>query len=176
MTLSRPTKTVLYAVVGLFMCALAAWTAEPMYSSELSVAVYLRSVVLLCVAACVVLGVGVYIWFFHTRKTRCGRSDAIFWSVVGAVLLLAAVIVTLRFGGMTQQTLGEAAAAINLNLMLIGMLPAPFLVRTIVLAVGVREGKKQQTVAAVFAVVSVLAYIGLIVSGHLLRTIDIITL
>lgn len=181
MSVSRFAKTIAYVAAAMAVTVLAVWMAAPLYAAGLSdepmytsaglVAGYLRSVVLLFVTACGVLGVGVYSFFAYTRRHREHRRDSWFLLAVGGVMLLAAVVVICRFGGMSEENFTtDSYAAINLNLMLIGALPLPFLVRAAIVACGVR-GRTQRIVVWALIAAAVVFFVSLAATGHLLHTI-----
>lgn len=168
MTVTDFKKTVLYAAVSLLAIGFSAWATVPMYTSDQTVAVYIRSIILLCVAACGIIGAGVWSFFGYTRRHREHRADTLLWLIVGGVLLILSVIIVCRFGGMTEDNLNDRAlAAINLNIMLFGALPMPFLVRTLWAA-----GKSaRRAPAAVIAALPTVAYAVCILAGVLFRTL-----
>lgn len=167
------TKTLFYGVFSLLLIWLALWTVAPMYNEGEIVTGYLRSDLLLFMSACGVLGVGVYSHFAYTKRHPEHKWDTWFFLIVGALLMVVTVIVVVRYGGISEQNYDEAAnAAVNLNVMLAGTMPLPFMIRTAVLAGGVPREKKVARVIgwSVVALAAVL-YIVLIATGRLWNTI-----
>lgn len=170
MTLTRLVKVLAYAAAaGLAICW-ALWTVGPLYGAEEPVAAYLRSDLLLFIAACTLTGIGVYTWLAYTRRHREHLADSRFFLIFGAAVLLFTVGIVLRFGGLTQENFDPAKAAmINLNLMAAGALPIPLLVRTWILVPGCEKGGKQ-VMGAAAALVPTAVYAVLIMAGRLLHT------
>lgn len=166
-------KTLIYGVLSFLLMGLAVWIVAPMYNGEEIVTAYLRSDLLLFMSACGVLGVGVYSHFAYTKQHREHRRDTWFFVIVGALLLVVTVIVVVRYGGISEQNFDEAAnAAVNLNVMLAGALPLPFMIRTAVLAGGVpREKKISRVIGWSVVAVAAVFYIVLIATGRLWNTI-----
>lgn len=174
MTISGFVKTVVYAVVSLAVTGISVWMAAPMYTSDEMVTAYLRSELLLFVVACGILGVGVYSFLAYTRRHREHQRDSWFWVALGGVLLVVAVVVICRFGGMSENHFDERSlVAVNLNLMLIGVLPLPFLVRTIIAALGVRESAVKRIVAWMLTAAAVVLFVIVVATGSLLHTVEL---
>ena len=160
-----------YALAALVMTLFSAWACAPMYSSDDPVTAYLRSVILLFVAACAILGVGVYVLATLARRRPERRGESWFLLAFGGVTLILAVVVIGRFGGMSDGNFGDDSyTAINLNLILFGLLPLPLWGRAIVAALGAKE--RSQRIAAWSAVtVAAAVFIVLVASGRLLHTV-----
>lgn len=162
---------ILYAVTAVLATFFSAWVCQPMYSSDDLVTAYLRSLVLLFVTACFVLGVGVYSLVAYGRRNRDWRRESIFWLAFGGVLLVAAVCVIARFGGMTSDNFSDASyPALNLNLILFGVLPLPFLIRAAVAALSAKT-RTHRVMGWIAVGVALGVFVAVVAGGRLLRTV-----
>lgn len=168
---SKSGCAIAYAAAALAMTLFSAWACAPMYSSDDPVTAYLRSVILLFVAACAVLGVGVYTLLTYARRHPERRGESWFLMAFGGVMLILAVVVIGRFGGMSDGNFGDGSyTAINLNLILFGLLPLPLWGRAVIAALGTKE--RAHRIAAWSAVtIAAAVFIVLAASGRLLHTV-----
>lgn len=169
MKITKCVKAVAYAVLAACITALAVWTVAPLHNTVDLVTAYWRSDVLLFLTACSVLGVGVYSFFGYTRRHKAHRADSWFFITVGAALLVFAVIVICRFGGITEENFdAAAAAALNLNIGAASVVPLPFLVRGWILACTARFSRRERTVSCVAMAVATAVYAAVIIGGQLM--------
>ncbi len=170
MSLTRTAKSVIYAVSACLAAAFSVWATVPMYSADEIVAGYLRSVLLLFIAACVIAGAGMYTFLAHTRRHPAHRGDSVFGMVLGGALLVIACVIACRFGGVMTENFDSAAlAAVNLNVVLFGILPLPFLVRALWMAAAANGEKRWPALAASAA--AIVWYAALIAAGYLFRLV-----
>ena len=168
MTLTRFGKGMAYAALSLAALIWALWTVGPLYETEEPVSAYLRTDMLLFIAACTLTGLGAYSWFAYTRRHREHRVDSLFFLIFGGLALIFTVVVVIRFGGMTAENFDPSQSAmINLNLMAAGAMPIPLLVRTWILVPGC-EGKVRRWIGIAAALIATAAYLGCIAAGKLL--------
>lgn len=160
-----------YAATALMVTLFSVWACAPMYSSDDPVTAYLRSVILLFVAACTILGVGVYSLVTYARRHPEQRGESWFLLALGGVTLILAVVVIGRFGGMSDGNFGDSSyTAINLNLILFGLLPLPFWVRAVIAALGVKTRSHRMAAWSAVAVAMVV-FLAFVMSGRLLHTV-----
>ena len=169
MKITKCVKAVMYAVLAMCVTLLAVWTVSPLHNAADFVTAYWRSDILLFVTACSVLGIGVYSFVGYTRRHKAHRADSWFFMVVGALLLVFAVLVICRFGGITTENFNDAAtAALNLNIGAASILPIPFLVRGWILAFTAGFSKRDRRIAVVAAAVATAVYVTMMISGQLM--------
>lgn len=172
MIVSRFAKTVVYLVGTAALMLLCACFVSPMYNPATLEAGYFRSTGFLFAAACVLIGVALYSWRAYTRRHREHFADSLLCLIVGAVYMVAAIAVFLLFGGL-EGTFDESAyAAVNVNSVLLSVLPVPFLIRTIQLSLSKGESRGRRIGAAVGAVLLMGLYVFFVASGRMLRTVN----
>lgn len=173
MKITKCVKAVAYAALAACMTLLAVWTVSPLHNAADSVTAYWRSDILLFVTACSVLGIGVYSFVGYTRRHKSHRADSWFFMAVGAVLLVFAVTVICRFGGITAENFNDASiAALNLNIGTASVLPVPFLVRGWILACTAGFSKRERRVAVIAVAVATAIYLTMTISGQLMFQIE----
>lgn len=174
MKITKCTKAVVYAVAAACLTALAVWIADPLHGTTDLVAAYQRSDILLFSLACCVLGVGVYSFIGYTRRHPEHRVDSWFFMLIGAVMLVATVVLIVRFGGITEENFDTTAnAAVNLNVGLAALVPLPFAVRSWILACTAGFSKRERTVALTAAAVPTVLYAVLALCGKLLFQVSV---
>ncbi len=160
-----------YAAATLVMTLFSVWACTPMYSSDDPVTAYLRSVILLFAAACGLLGVGVYTLLTFARRRPERRGESWFLMAFGGVVLILAVVVIARFGGMSDGNFGDGSyTAINLNLILFGLLPLPLWGRAVIAALSTKE-RSHRIVAWSAVAIAAALFIVFAASGRLLHTV-----
>lgn len=173
MTISRFAKTIVYLIGTAALTLLSAYFVSPMYSAETLEAGYFRSIGFLFAAACALLGVALYSYRAYTRRYREHRTDSLLCLIVGIVYMIAAIAVILLFGGL-EGTFDESAyAAVNVNSMLLSVLPVPFLIRTLVLSLTTHEESRGRRAGVLAGTVLLIGlYVSLVATGHMMRTVS----
>lgn len=169
MKITKCGKAVAYAVLSVCLTALAVWIVAPLHNAADYVTAYWRSDILLFLTACTIMGVGVYSFWGYTRRRKVHRTDSWFFIAVGALLLVFAVVVICRFGGITAENFNTAAtAALNLNIGAASVIPLPFLVRGWALACTARFSRRERTAALTAMTVATVVYAAVIIGGQLM--------
>lgn len=139
MRITRFTKAVIYEFLTALLLLLSFLFQRDLRDAAQIETAYGRSNWFLFIAAAVMLGVGVYSIMSYTRRYREHILDSVFFILLGVLYMVAFMTVFLMYGGL-EGTFDESGyVAANINIILIGALPLPFLIRTIVLVFSTRE-------------------------------------
>lgn len=170
MNISRFAKAVAYECLTALLLVVSAIFQTAMHTKGQMEEAYVRSNVLLFLAAAVLLGVGVYSLMSYTRRHRQHVWDSVFFLVIGFVFMVAAVMTIVNFGGLEGTFTESGYTAMNVNVVLLTALPAPFWIRSVILACSTREksaGKRIGVLAGAVALAAAMAV--LIGTGHMLK-------
>lgn len=124
------------------------------------------------VISCCLIGAALYAWIGYVRRVREHRADVWLCLTVGAALMVLTLVAFFRYGGLESISHEEGARAENFLMVVLSVLPLPFTVRALTLALpGPRESRTLRYTAWGLAAASVLAYVLLTVCGGLFRLV-----
>ena len=129
---------------------------------------YFRSTLCLFVLFSVLVGSALYLWRAFGKTVPAIRQDLIFMLITGLAVLIAFVVLFLRYGGLSDTLTEGAFTAANVNSVLLFCLPAACLIRASISAAKARrQGGRGYTAAwiaclAMGAVMLVLVFCGLL--------------
>ena len=132
------------------------------------VSAYFRSNLFLFVLFSVLVGTALYLWRSLYKRFPVIKRDLLFMLLTGLAVLLAFVILFLRYGGLSESLTEGAFTATNINSVLLFCLPAACLVRAAVSAAKARRtGGRIYTVAwsaclSLGAIMMILIFCGLL--------------
>lgn len=132
------------------------------------ISAYFRSNLFLFVLFSVLVGSALYLWRAFGKKIPAIKQDLVFMLATGLAVLIAFVVLFLRYGGLSDALTEGAFTAANINSVLLFCLPAACLVRAgISAAKARRQGGRVYTAAwiaclAMGAVMLVLIFCGLL--------------
>lgn len=135
MKLSVSAKGWLYAVFTALVLVFSLWLQNGMHAPGRLESGYFTACMALAVAAFTVLGIGVYamLSFRKSRKVK-HPVDAWFTAGVGLILLVTAVWVIVSYGGLSRPFDEAGYAAANGMIVILSLLPVPWLVRLFTLS------------------------------------------
>lgn len=173
MRVTRWGKAIGYLLATVGLMTASGILQQPMHTEAGLVAGYFRIVGYLFVFACCLLGACLYSYRAYTRRHREHLWDNLFLLLIGLGVMMAVLALFLQYGGMGEDITEHSYAAANACVILLSLLPIPFIIRTLVLAFTSEQPKPAaRRTVQLLAVVLVLAWIVLVVSGVYLKTID----
>lgn len=176
MRITRFAKAIVYECFTALLIVLSFVFQNGLQNPEQMEIAYSRSNWFLFITAAVLLGVGVYSLMSYTSRHREHILDSVFFIVIGVFYMVAAMIVFLTYGGLEGTFTQSGYTAANINLVLLSALPAPFLVRTIVLVFSTREKSvARRTVVQIVCGLLAAALVALILTGrymHMLTYVE----
>ena len=165
MKITRFGKAVAYLAATAVLFVISVLLMRDIHNMESMVDAYLRSDFYLFILSAAFLGTAVYSYMAYTRRHREHRGDSLFLLILGIITMVTTIILVLQYGGLNENKLDSALAAVNLNLVLLSVIPAVFLVRAIVLAFTSEKGKPGLLVASI--VLLVIMVTGIVAGGLL---------
>lgn len=141
MKITRFGKAVAYLVASAALFAISAVLMHDMHGTQDMAAAYLRSDLYLFVLSAAFLGTSAYSYMAYTRRHREHRGDSLFCLLLGIVTMVLTIVVVVKYGGINADKMESALTAINLNLVLLAVIPAVFLIRAVVLAFTSEKGR-----------------------------------
>lgn len=165
MNISRFAKAVAYECLTAILFLISVFSQAVLHHEDGPEAGYFRCGLILFIAASTLLGVGVYSMMAYTWRHREHILDSVFLLAVGIVLMVAVITQVILYGGLEAPFDEAGYTAANIHIVLMAILPVPFLIRSIILAFSTREkgGKRlgvQIGAGALTLVLVVLAAIG----------------
>lgn len=159
--MSRFARTWIYGALAAGVMALCTWLQVEIHSEAGPEAGFHRTVTALFLLAFCLIGVGVYLRMTAARQRRELRREAWFGIATGLVLLGVMVVCFVMYGNLPDTFPQEGYTAANLLLVVLALLPAPFVARTDLLAwtVGEDEPPARHTVARCAGGVVTLSYL-----------------
>lgn len=142
MNITRFAKSIAYLAAAALLIAVSVFFQLGMHSEGGMETSYFRSNLFLFIAAAGCLGTGVYSYIGYVRRHREHAFDSLFLVIVGAVVMAAFLFVFLNFGGLGDTFEKDGYTATNVNIVMLTLLPLPFLIRGIVLALSTRDDSK----------------------------------
>lgn len=172
MNISRFAKCIVYEVVTALLLVIGVAFQAAMHKSGGLETSYFRSNGFLFLLAVTLIGTAVYSYLSYTRRHKQHRADSLFLLLTGLVLLLVALVIFFRFGGLERPFPEAGYTAANINIAVLTALPVPFLVRTFVLALSTREDKPaKRRGVQITALVLTAALVVLLATGQTLHMV-----
>ncbi len=172
MKISRFLKTILYLVLTAILLGISTSLQLAFHRQESLAAAYFQSNLYLFIMAAACLGTAVYSYRAYTRRHREHAADSLFLLLLGIVLMVAAVLTMVSFGGLGEEFTKTGYTAANVNIVLMSALPLPFLIRAIVLAVSCgRHEPSRRTPALIACGVVAAAYVLCLALGGMMRMV-----
>ncbi len=162
MNISRFAKSIAYLTGAALLLLLSVVFQIGMHSEAGPETSYFQSNTFLFVVAVACIGTGVYSYIGYVRRHREHALDSLFLLLVGLVFLIASILVFLNFGGLAGSFAEEGYTAVNINIVLLTVLPVPFLIRGMVLAFSTREDSRARRMGVQIAALLITA--GLVLS------------
>lgn len=171
MKISRYAKSLVYMIFTLIFLALSTYFQVAMHKNGLE-NVYFKSVFYIFITAIACIGTAVYSYRSFTKRHREHAGDSLFLLIIGLALVAAAVFVIVNFGGLGDIFDASGYTAANLNIVLMTVMPVPFFIRGLCLALSKREENRGLRGAALaFCAVAAAAYILSIAVGGMMRMV-----
>lgn len=174
MSISRFAKAIAYEVLTALLLVISALFQTAMHTDGQMEKAYFQSNLFLFIAAATFLGVGVYSLVSYTRRHRQHILDSVFFLLVGLLLMAAVLVVILLYGGLEGTFDASGYTAVNLNLVILTLVPAPFLIRSIVLAFSTRERLAKRLGVQLGLLVLAVAAVVLLATGKMMRLVEYI--
>ena len=167
MRISRFLKSILYLVLALALTVVSLLLQRGFQDAETLSAAYFQSDLYLFVMAAACLGTAVYSYRAYTSRHREHASESLFLLLVGIVLMIAAVVAVVGFGGLGEEFTEIGYTAANVNIVLTSALPLPFLIRAYVLTGSCCRHEPSRRLPALIAcgVVTLVYLLGLAAGG-----------
>ncbi len=169
MSISRFVKAIAYEILTALLLIISALFQAAMHTEGQMEKAYFQSNTFLFIAAATFLGVGVYSLVSYTRRHRQHILDSVFFLIVGLLLMAAVLVAILLYGGLEGTFDASGYTAVNLNLILLTLLPALFFVRSVILAFSTREGLAKRLGVQLGLLVLAAAAVVLLATGRLMR-------
>lgn len=171
MHISRFAKAVTYLAATVLLLALAVWLQFGFHAADGPEDAYFHANTALFWIAVACLGTAVYSYRAYTRRHREHAGDSLILLFIGGLLLASQTAMLVLYGGLTAPFGESGYTAVNVQMLLLAVLPLPFLIRATVLAFGRREPMRPAARRSVRIVCAVLAaaVVALLASGRLLR-------
>lgn len=173
MTISRFAKSIAYLAAAALLLLLSVIFQVGMHNEGGPETSYFRSNTFLFVVAIACIGTGVYSYIGYVRRHREHALDSLFLLLIGLVLLVSCILVFLNFGGLIGSFDQEGYTAVNINIIVLTVLPLPFLIRGLVLAFSTREDSRARRLGVQIAALLIIA--GFVLSlavGGTMRTMQ----
>lgn len=142
MKLTRFAKAILYILLTAVLLALSSVFQTAMHTEGKLEEHYFQSNSFLFIFAAVLLGSAVYAYLSYTRRHREHLSDNLILFAVGLALMVTVVTVVLSYGGLEGPFTESGYTAVNINIIVLSVLPLPFWIRAGVLAFSTREDSR----------------------------------
>lgn len=173
MRVTRWGKAVGYLLLTAGLMTAAGILQQPMHTEAGLVAGYFRTVGFLFLLACCLLGGSLYSYRAYTHRHREHLFDNVFLLLIGLAAMISALVLFLQYGGMGEEVTRHTYTAARACVIILSLLPVPFISRTLTLAFTSQQEKLiPRRVVQLLAVMLLLAWIALVVSGVYLNTID----
>lgn len=172
MKISRYAKSLVYIIFTLIFLALSTYFQVAMHKNGLE-NVYFKSDFYIFITAIACIGTAVYSYRSFTKRHREHAGDSLFLFIVGLALVAAAVFDIVNFGGLGDTFDVSGYTAANLNIVLMTVMPVPFFIRGLCLALSKREDNRTLRGAALaFCAFAAAAYILSIAFGGMMRMVN----
>lgn len=172
MKISRFLKTILYLVLTAILLGVSTSLQLAFHRQEGLANAYFQSNLYLFIMAAVCLGTAVYSYRAYTRRHREHAVDSLFLLLIGIVLMIAAILTMVNFGGLDEEFTEAGCTAANVNIVLMSALPLPFLIRSIILAFSCGQYEPSRRTPALIACgVVTVAYVLCLALGGMMRMV-----
>lgn len=145
--MSRFARTWVFGALTAGVLWLSAWLQAAIHSEAGPEAGFHRAVTALLLLAFCLLGVGVYLRMTAARRQPALRREAWFGVATGGVLLCVMLVCFVMYGNLPDTFPEEGYTASNLLLILLALLPAPFVLRIDLLALPAGEEPRARQIA-----------------------------
>lgn len=170
MKISRFAKSIAYMFLTLIALVLSTYFQIAMHKANGLEDTYFLSNFYIFIAGAVCLGTAVYSFRSFTKRHKEYKSDSLFFLFTGILLMTAAVFTIISYGGIGDTFDANGYTAANVNIVIMTVLPAPFFIRGLFLALSHREDNPglRRAALALSAVVAA-AYIFSVTLGGMMR-------
>ncbi len=167
--MTRFVRTWVYGIWTTGLIGLSAWLQAQIHSSAGPETGFRHAVVALFLLAFCLVGVTLYLRMTTARERPEIKREIWLGFTVGLALLCVMVVCFVLYGNLPDTFPKEGYIAANLLIVVLSLLPLPFVVRTDVLALTTEETPPRRRIAWCVGGVVTLAYILLIACGGMLR-------
>lgn len=172
MNISRFGKAVAYLAATALLTVISVLLQLGMHREGGLESSYFQSNMVLFLAGAACTGTAVYSYRAYSRRHREHVWDSLFLLIVGLIYLIASVVMFFLFGGLGNEFSEGGYTAANINIVLLTVLPLPFLLRGIVLAVSTREASAARRFGAGLAALLVtLGFLLCVAMGGMMRMV-----
>lgn len=155
MNISRFGKAVTYLAATAILIVVSVVLQLGMHKEDGLEPSYFQSNLAIFLVGIACTGTAVYSYRAYSRRHREHVWDSLFLLVVGLVYLLASVVMFFLFGGLENGFTEGVYNAANINIVLLTVLPLPFLVRGIILSLSTRETSRARRLGVGLAALAV---------------------
>lgn len=171
MKISRYAKSIVYMVFALIFVVLSTYFQVAMHRNGLE-EIYFKTNAYIFITAIACIGTAVYSYRSYTKRHREHVRDSLFLFIVGLVLMTAAVLCIVNFGGIGDTFNAGGYTAANVNIVLMTVMPAPFFIRGLFLALSKREENRRLHGASLaFCAIVTAAYLLSVALGGMMRMV-----
>ena len=172
MNISRFGKMWAYLAVTVILTAISTGLQLGMHKEGGLEPSYFQSNMVLFLVGIACTGTAVYSYRSYSRRYREHIWDSLFLLIVGLIYLMASIVMFFLFGGLGNEFTQGGYDAANINIVLLTLLPVPFLIRGILLALSTREARASRRLTAGIAALAVtVGFVACVALGGMLRMV-----